>query len=184
LSDYLTAVLGSNLPLRWEVVTAIGLLLSVVGHALSKRAWDSFRAQSYISRDEGEDSVQRWGWVLPLSQFVYAAAIFLIGLYAGGPLFTLLVGGVLIALVYTAAYNVRAIVYYKSLSRSGAARGTLWMSKAMLLRQAVYSYIQAALFCFVVGLIVGHLALIGSGLILGLVALEYRKRMHRAEAHL
>jgi hypothetical protein len=184
VSDYLDVIARSSLPLRWEAVAALGVVLSIAGHALSKKAFSTFRAQAHVVGDEGADSEKRWGWVLHSGQFVYAAAIFLVGLYAGGPLFTFLAGGVLVALLFLASYNVRSILYYRSFASPGAVRGSLSMSASMLFRATAQSYAQAALFCGATGLVLGHLALLGGGLILGLLGLEYRKRMRRAEAHL
>jgi hypothetical protein len=184
VSDYFTAISTSSLPLRWEAVAAIGVLLFLVGYALNREAWRMFRARPHVGRDEAYDSIKRWGWVLPLRQFVYAAAIFLVGLYAGGPLFTLLAGGVVVALFYTAARQARYILQYRSLEHSGAVLKATSESYATRLRQAAQSHFQAALFFMSLGLVVGHLALFGGGLILGVVAIEYRRRMRRAEAHL
>jgi hypothetical protein len=184
VSHYLDVISTSSLPLRWEAVAALGVLLSVVGHALSKRALSTFRAQSYIAGDRTGDSEQRWGWVLHSGQFVYAAAIFLVGLYAGGAGFTFLAGGLLIALLFWSAQSIRTIVYYQSLAKVGAARGSVSMSAPMMCRGMAQSYAQAALFCATAGLALVHLSLLGGGLILGLLALEYRRQMRRAEAHL
>jgi hypothetical protein len=147
VADYFDAVSSSSLPLRWEAVAALLVVFFLASHLLYRQARIMFRAQSYIAGDSATDSEKRWGWVLPFGQFAYATAIFVLGLYAGGMLFTLLAGGLLVTVLVSAAHNLRSILFYRSFMRPDAARGNLWMSSALLIRQRAYFYLEAALFC-------------------------------------
>jgi p-aminobenzoyl-glutamate transporter AbgT len=84
VADYLDAVSRSSLPVRWEAVAALLVVFFLVSYLLYRRAVTMFRAQSYIVGDSATALEKRWGSMLPFSQFAYAAAIFVLALYAGG----------------------------------------------------------------------------------------------------
>lgn len=184
MADYLDTLSTSSLPLQWEAVAGLLLVLFLASYVLYRRALAMFRAQAYIVGDNITDAEKRWGWVIPAGQLAYSAAIFLFALYAGGMLFTLLSGGLLVSLLLSATHNLRSILYYRSLALPGAARGTLWMSSALLIRHRAHLQLGAALFCLVAGLLLPHLALLGGALIVGSAGLGYLRRARRAEAHL
>jgi hypothetical protein len=143
-----------------------------------------FRAQSFVIGDNMTDAEKRWGWVLPLGQFAYAAALFLIASYAGGALFTLLAGGLLGLFLLSAAHSIRSILFYRSIAIPGAVRGTLSMSTAWMIRQRANFYFEAAFLYLSTGLLLPHLALLGAALISSASGLEYLRQARRAEAHL
>ena len=184
MPHYFDAVSSSSLPLRWEAVAALLVVFYLASYLLYRRALTMFRAQSYIVGDSATDSEKRWGWVLPFGQFAYAVAIFVLALYAGGMLFTLLAGGLLVTVLVSAAHNLRSILFYRSFMRPDVARGNLWMSSALLIRQRAHFYLEAALFCLLAGFLLPHLALLGGAVILGSAGIGYLRRAGRAKAHL
>jgi hypothetical protein len=184
VTDYFDALSTSGLPLRWEAVAVVLLALFLVSQFLSRIALNKFRGQTFIVGDNVTDAEKRWGWILPFGQFAYGAAIFVVALYGGGMLFTLLAGGLLVALLLSAAHNLRSILFYRSLTLPGASRGSLWMSSASLIRNRAHYHLEAALFCLVVAFLLPHLALLGGALISGSTGLGYLRRARHAKAHL
>jgi hypothetical protein len=184
LSDYFDAFVTSSLPLRWEALATLLSALFLVSHGLYRRVLRIFRSQSYVVGDNTTDAEKRWGWVLPFGQFVYGAAIFAFALYAGGAIFVLLAGGLLVSLLFSVVHNARTILYYRMLARYGAAQGSLTFSNSTLIRNRAQVCLEAALFFLLVGLLLPHLALLGGALIMGSTGIGYLRRARRAEAHL
>ena len=184
MADYFDAISTSSLPLRWDAVAALLVVIFLVTQALYRKALAAAAAQTYFVADYVTDEEKRWGWVLPFGQFAYSAAIFLFALYAGGALFTLLAGGLFVSTLFSAAHNLRSVLYYRSFAIPDAAHGSLSAPAATLMRHRVHIYVQGTFFCFFAGLFLAHVALLGAALFLGFTALGYRRRLRRAEAHL
>jgi hypothetical protein len=184
LAAYFDAISTSSLPLRWEAVAACIAVVFLVTQVLYREALSAAAAQTYLVADYVTAEEKRWGWVLPLTQLAYGAAVFLFALYAGGALFTLLVGGLFLSMLFSAAHNLRSVLYYRSFAIPGAADGQVSAPAITLMRHRVHVYVQGCLFCLFAGLFLAHLALLGGALFLGLSALGYRRRLRRAEAHL
>jgi hypothetical protein len=159
-------------------------LLFWVGFALHRKATALFRAQSYIDGDNQTDMEKRYGWVVPFGQLAYLTAVFLLALYAGGALFTFLSGGLSIALIWSCAHNLRSIFYYRSFTVPGAARGNVWLSKSLLIRNRAHLYLEAALICFIAGIVLRELALLGGAFIMGAAGIGYLRRARQAESQL
>jgi hypothetical protein len=181
--DYFDTVSSSSLPLRWEAVAVLLVVFFLASQVLFQRARAMFRSQSYIGGDGATDVEKRWGWILPFGQFAYSAAIFVVALYAGGMLFTLLAGGLLVTVLVSATHNLRSILFYRSFTRPDVARGNLWMSSALLIRQRAHFYLETALFCLLAGFLLPHLALLGGAVILGSAGLGYLRRAARADTY-
>ena len=109
---------------------------------------------------------------------------FSLALYAGAPIFVLLVGGLLVSLLFSVVHNARTILYYRMLAGSGAAQGNLSLSNSSLIHNRAHVCLEAAFFCLLVGLLLPHLALLGGALIMGSTGIGCLRRAHRAEAHL
>jgi hypothetical protein len=183
LADYFDALVTSSLPLRWEALAVLLSVLFLVSHDLNRRASRMFRSHSHVVGDNGSEAEKRWGWVLPGGQLIYRAAIFAVALYAGGPIFVLLVGGLLVSLLFSVVHNARTILHYRMLAASGAAQGNLSLSNSSLIHNA-HVCLEAAFFCLLVGLFLPHLALLGGALILGSTGIGCLRSAHRGDAHL
>jgi hypothetical protein len=184
LESYIDALSDSDLFLQWGALAALFSASLFVNHLLHKKALALYAAQKYVTGDSLTDAEKRWGWVLPFGQFAYGAAVFIVAMYAGGAVYTFLVGGLLVLVLSAAAHNARAILYYRMLGRPGAVQGTLWISTPTQVRSRAHFYFEIAFICLFAGLLIPHTALLGGAFFMSAGGIGYLRRARRAGARL
>src|SRR6266496_3846211 len=72
--------------------------------------------------------------------------------------------------------NLRSILFLRSLSQPGAARGSVTFSNHLAVKDLAFQLFGAAAFCLILGILLAHLALFGGAFFLLATAFGYLRR--------
>lgn len=177
---YFQTLLSSCLPFaEWLAVTLWPVLF--IANRLIGRALMAVSDRSTSYTFENRDRLRRGSeplWVL--AQCLFAGWVFTISLYAGGPLFVFLAGGLDVSLICVLGLNVQGLLSARAMARPGASTGSLKLSTSCAYRQMAGRLYGIAAICTLLGLLVAHTALLGGALFAASTATGY---LRRADQH-
>jgi len=176
LEGYLASLLDSALPLPpWTVaLLLLTLLLANFYLALSLRAAND--AQHFISVEDWTPFRRVSRPKHLLIQIVFVGLVFLLAIDRGGATYVFLAGGMLVFLACHLGLNLQGLLAARGLARSNAATGALTYSTAAAFRHMAHRILGAAVTSLIVGVAIGHLALLGGALFLAAAAYGSTRR--------
>jgi hypothetical protein len=182
LGDYLASLLDSEIPFGPWTVAVVWSALFLANHWLARSAREANDAQHVISIEDV--SVMRRG-LQPkyiIARIAYAAVVFVVAIFLGGPAYVFFAGGLLVAMTYALALNLQAWLSARSLAEPNVGKGSFTFSTGAALQHMAQRLIQGALATFILGLVLGHLALLGGVLFLASTAGGYWRKSRNVRA--
>lgn len=173
--EYLDTLLASRLTMApWSVVAA-WLALFVVNHIVVRQTRALHARQTwYVVEDrEALTRASRPPWML--GQVLYAACVFAVSGYVGGPVFVFLGGGLDVCLICVLGMNVQALLSMRAMRR-GMLEGSTKMSTAFTFRQYAARLAGATVMCLLIGLLLAHLAPLGGAALCASTASGHLRR--------
>lgn len=182
LESYFASVIESRLPFESWVAALSWVLLFFANHSIARLT----RAANDSQRALG---VEDWSAVrrglepkYVAVQIAYAGIVFVLALLMGGPAYVFFAGGFIVATICSLALNVQGLMSARALADRGATKGSLTFSTASALRHMAQRAGGAALGSFLLGLAVGHLALLGGAFYLAAAAAGFVRKAKKVAA--
>lgn len=167
MENYLTSLLGSEMPFGPTVVAVVWSILFFANHWFALRAQEANDAQSRISVENPAALRRGRQPRYVATQIIFAALVFLAAIFFGGPFYVFFAGGLLVATTYALTVHLQGWLSAQSLGEPTAGRGSFTFSTSGALRHMSQRSAQGAVGSLVLGLVLGHLALLGGALFLG-----------------
>lgn len=174
MSPYFSQLLASTWPWPFWTLPVTWLLLFTASHALHSQSRQASAAQGFLKT--AVSSTQAPFARQALLQILFASVVMTLGWTLGTFGTALLAGGLVFAMAWSTSCNLRALLFLRALSRPDAASGSLAFSGAQVLRGQAAEFAAGALYCFVAGLLMAHLSLLGGALILGATGMGYVRK--------
>jgi hypothetical protein len=182
MDGYTASLLDSALPIPPLAVALASIALLLANYAIARLLRAANDAQRLVA-------VEDWTPFRRVSQpkylamqLVFAGIVFVLGFNSGGAAYVFLAGGLLVFLAFHFGLNVQGLLSARALARANAATGALTFSTAAAFRQTAHRILGAALASLLVGLALGHLALLGGASFLAAAALGSSRRARKVRA--
>ena len=183
MEQYVRSLLESALPFDAWVAALIWVALFLANHWTARSTRTANDAQTFIAVEDWSALRRGFEPRYMVGQVLFAAIVFLFGWLLGGPAFVLLAGGLIVAMAYGLALNAQGLLSARAMARPDAANGVLTFSTPSAFRHMSHRVAGGALGCFLMGLALAHLALLGGALFLASTACGYLRRARNARAH-
>jgi hypothetical protein len=176
LENYVTSLFESELPFGPWVVALAWAVMFLVNHWIARSTRVANDAQDFVAVEDW--SALRRGFELRyiMVRVLFAGIVFLFAMLLGGSAFVFFAGGLIVALTYGIALNVQGLLSARALAHPNAANGALTFSTASAFRHMAHRVGGGALACFIMGLALAHLSLLGGALFLASTAGGYLRR--------
>jgi hypothetical protein len=170
LETYVASLLETELPFGPWAVASAWVVLFIANHWVVRSLRVANEAQHAIGVEDWS-AIRRGSQPKSLlAQFIFASVVFLCALFLGGPAYVFFAGGLVVAMAFVLALNLQGLFSARALAQANAANGALTFSTEYAFRHTAHRMAGGALASFVLGLLVGHIALLGGALILGSTA--------------
>jgi hypothetical protein len=168
-------LLASRLPLPAWLVIAVWPALFIANHLVVRASRELGARQTWyvVENRDAIERASRPAWML--AQVLRAACVFALSVYMGGALFTFFAGGLDVSLLFVFGMNVQALLSMRAMS-SDTVDATMTLSAQFTLRQFAARLAGAALMCWLLGLLLAHLAPLGGAALCAATASGYARR--------
>jgi hypothetical protein len=180
VEQYFTALLASDLPFAHWIAVLAWAALFFANHRIVRITRAANDAQHFIAVEDWSALRRGLEPKYMLARILFAAIVFAVALFLDGPAFAVLAGGLIVAMAYALALNVQGLWSARALAHADAATGVLTFSTASAFRHMAQRVAGGALACFIMGVVLAQLALIGGALFLALTARSYLRRARKA----
>jgi hypothetical protein len=182
LEKYVTSLFESELPFEPWVAAVVWVVLFLANHWLARFARVANDSQKFIAVQDWSALRRGFEPKYIVTQVVVASIVFLLALLLSGPAVVFFAGGLIVAMACGLALNFQGLLSARSLAHPKAATGALTFSTASAFRHMAHRVSGGALACFLMGVALGHLALLGGALFLASTASGYLRRARNARA--
>jgi hypothetical protein len=182
LERYVTSLLESKLPFEPWVAALTWVALFLANHWIARSTRIANDAQNFIAVEDWSALRRGFEPKYIVAKVLFAGIVFLFALLLGGSAFVFFAGGLIVAIAYGLALNVQGLLSARAMARPNAANGALTFSTASAFRHMAHRVGGGAFACFLLGLTLAHLALLGGALFLASTARGYLRRARNAPA--
>ena len=182
MENYVTSLFESELPFEPWVAALVWAVLFIANHWIARSTRVANDAQHFIAVEDWSALRRGFEPKYIVVQVLFAAIVFLFALLVGGPAFVFFAGGLIVAMTYGLALNVQGLLSARAMAHPDAATGALTFSTASAFRHMAHRAGGGALACFLIGVAMAHLALLGGALFLASTARGYLRRARNARA--
>ena len=176
MSEYLAALLDSELPVDAWLVALVWLGAAAGSHFLSRFARSTLGRQDLMFLEESREAARGFELKFLAAQLLFFAVVFVIALYLDGATFVFFGGGLAVASVVALGLNYHSLMFATALAGPDAGKGRVELSAAFSLNTSGHRLIGGALACLLVGLFLVNLALLGGAFVLGSAGAGYLRR--------
>lgn len=179
MGTYLGQLALSAIPLPEWAVVVFWVVLFFLSHVLIRQGRVLSQAQAFVVDKVAPGLIREPSARLMAGQVLFAAAVFGLSSWIGGAAFVLLAGGWVVTATAAVAINLRSVLFLRAISRPGAAEGSVTFSSPLSVRNRAFHLFGAAALCFLLGVLLAHLALLGGALFLSATAVGYLRKLTR-----
>jgi hypothetical protein len=179
MTIYLDHLETSAIPLPFWGIAILWAFAFGASQFLVRKAKTDSRAQTYIV--PGEIRAVNPSLRLTVVQLVFALAVLGFAFFVGGPVWVFSGGGWILTTFITFGANVRGLLHYRALLQRGAAVGSVKLSNNFTAKQMAFQLFGWAIFCFLIGIVLAHLAFFGAALYLSATSFGYLRTSWKKE---
>ena len=180
MEKYVNLLLGSELPFAPWVSALAWVALFFANHWTARSTRAANDAQNFINVEDWSALRRGFERKYVVAQVLFAGIVFLFAYWVGGPAFVFLAGGLIVAMAYGLVLNIQGLLSARAMANPNAASGALIFSTASAFRHMAHRVIGGALGCFLMGLALAQLALLGGAVFLAMTARGYFRRARNA----